>query len=129
MPKETVHDLIGAYDVRIGWTNDRDVQVGVETAEGHALLSRLYGDDETLAAIGRKLADSGMIPPAPTPQADHGHTWLAAQGRYVLNVIEGSASNPTGSFTGVWSTLDRAGCNRLIKAVRRARDAAFGRDE
>ena len=30
---------------------------------------------------------------------------------------------------GLWGTLDRAGCNRLIKAVRHARDAAYGRDE
>lgn len=31
--------------------------------------------------------------------------------------------------SGMWSHLDRAGCNALIKAVRRARDSAFGRDE
>lgn len=33
------------------------------------------------------------------------------------------------AFTGLWGTLDRDGCNRLIKVVRQARDAAFGRDE
>lgn len=32
-------------------------------------------------------------------------------------------------FIGVWGTLDREGCNRMIRALRRARDQAFGRDE
>ncbi len=32
-------------------------------------------------------------------------------------------------FTGVWGTLDRAGCNRMIKMLRKARDEAFGKDE
>lgn len=31
-------------------------------------------------------------------------------------------------FTGVWGTLDRAGCNRMIRALRRARDQAYGPD-
>lgn len=31
--------------------------------------------------------------------------------------------------TGAWVTLDRHGCNDLIRILRRARDAAFGRNE
>lgn len=34
----------------------------------------------------------------------------------------------TESFKGWHVTLDREGCNRLIRVVRRARDAAFGSD-
>ena len=30
---------------------------------------------------------------------------------------------------GRWSDLDRKGCNALIRAMREARDKAFGRDE
>jgi hypothetical protein len=33
------------------------------------------------------------------------------------------------AFTGLWGTLDRAGCNRLIRVLRQARDQAFGKDE
>ncbi len=40
-----------------------------------------------------------------------------------------SEGDPGQPFDGWRVTLDRAGCNRLIKAVRQARDAAFGRDE
>ncbi len=32
-------------------------------------------------------------------------------------------------YTALWMSLDRAEINRLIKALRRARDAAYGRDE
>lgn len=31
-------------------------------------------------------------------------------------------------FKGWFATLDREGCNRLIRALRKARDAAFGAD-
>jgi hypothetical protein len=31
-------------------------------------------------------------------------------------------------FTGLWGTVDREGVNRLIRVLRRARDAAFGAD-
>lgn len=35
----------------------------------------------------------------------------------------------TSVMQGLFGQLDRDGCNRLIRAVRRARDQAFGRDE
>ncbi len=37
--------------------------------------------------------------------------------------------SPEQPFTGWWVTLDREGINRLIRSLRKARDAAFGRDE
>lgn len=38
--------------------------------------------------------------------------------------------HPTfGATPGHWSDLDRTGCNNLIRAVREARDKAYGRDE
>jgi hypothetical protein len=36
--------------------------------------------------------------------------------------------NPGGKFDGWYATLDRAGINRMINALREARDAAFGKD-
>lgn len=33
-----------------------------------------------------------------------------------------------GQFCGYFTTPDREGCNRLIRALRRARDAAYGAD-
>ena len=42
----------------------------------------------------------------------------------------GSSSDPEHAegARGLWTTLDRAGINRLIRALRRARDQAFGAD-
>jgi len=33
------------------------------------------------------------------------------------------------NFAGLWGTFDRGGINRLIRALRRARDQAYGKDE
>lgn len=46
----------------------------------------------------------------------------------------GAGDEPTplhdmAEFTGLWGTFDRTGINRLIRALRRARDQAYGRDE
>ena len=32
-------------------------------------------------------------------------------------------------MSGLWGELDRKGCNDLIRALREARDKAYGRDE
>lgn len=51
-----------------------------------------------------------------------------ADGRTLAEHLTAEQDTPA-SFKGLWGTLDRAGCNRLIRALRQARDAAFGRDE
>lgn len=35
----------------------------------------------------------------------------------------------SGPYDDLWVSLTRHGCNELIRKLRRARDAAFGRDE
>jgi hypothetical protein len=49
-------------------------------------------------------------------------------GRSVAEHLTGGGETPA-DFRGLWGTLDRAGVNRLIRTLRRARDQAFGRDE
>lgn len=51
-----------------------------------------------------------------------------ADGRSIAKHLTGDGETPA-DFSGLWGTLDRDGCNRLIRTVRRARDAAFGADE
>ncbi len=41
---------------------------------------------------------------------------------------EGSDPSVGGQFDGWHVTLDREGCNRLIRSVRKARDSAYGPD-
>jgi hypothetical protein len=45
-------------------------------------------------------------------------------GPEVSLTINGESANP-----GLWMDLDRGQINRLIRSLRRARDAAYGRDE
>jgi hypothetical protein len=48
-----------------------------------------------------------------------------------LTMENGGDDEPTtpADFKGLWGTLDRTGCNRLIRVLRHARDQAFGKDE
>ncbi len=46
----------------------------------------------------------------------------------IVQQLAKDAGDPA-MFTSLWGTLDRAGCNRMIKMLRKARDEAFGRDE
>jgi hypothetical protein len=45
------------------------------------------------------------------------------------SVSTNDPSSPAVDEHSAWMTLSRAEINRLIKALRRARDAAYGRDE
>lgn len=131
MPRETVQDTAGSYDVRVGWSPDT-VQIGVEQAAGFSLVTMLYGDIEACEAIGQRICERlGHRPNLSSDATDDDKSAVMAQlGREVLNIVEGSQTVPgSASYTGVWSTQNRAGINRLITILRRARDAAFGRDE
>lgn len=122
MPRETVSGVDrDGYNVQVGWQADRDVQLGVEQVEGRALVSMLYGGPEALERIGRAVAEIGR---KPLTAED-----ARAFGREILNLVEGNPNDIESIYTGAWATLDRAGCNRLIRTLRRARDTAFGRDE
>lgn len=45
-----------------------------------------------------------------------------------VNPAQAEASAQT-QFTGLWGTFDRVALNRIIRILRRARDAAYGADE
>lgn len=119
MPREIVKSRDGNYDVKVGWNPVGSVQVGVETADDLPLVWQLFGTDESLSMIGqfmRKLNEQIAIDKSLTDQ-QIGHSILEA----LVSV------HPT--FQGVWSDLDRPEINQLIKLLRRARDAAYGKDE
>lgn len=45
------------------------------------------------------------------------------------NITITAGEQQQASFESLWGTFNRTGINRLIKALRRARDSAYGRDE
>lgn len=131
MPKEIIQDTAGSYDVRVDWSPEF-VQVGIETVAGHSLVTTLYGDPEALERIALEVYGAcQQSKPSQGGGGLHGGEQALHLGRRILDIVESSQSNPGEalSYTGVFSTLNRDALNRLIKALRRARDAAYGRDE
>jgi hypothetical protein len=64
----------------------------------------------------------------PKENIDHGAgrleiSWTAG------SHVQAATLNPNTPDSGWYVDLDRAGCNRAIRALRRARDHAYGRDE
>lgn len=142
MPKETINPDGDGFIVQVGWQHGGSMQVGIE-GKAETLLRQLYGDDESLARIGD--AAARLIQEVWQTQGG------VALGSKVLDLIDHNRSAVTISATSVgpeppetptqvmlyaspayrsvWSHLDRQGCNHLIRILRRARDATFGRDE
>lgn len=131
MPKEIIYsagavsDDESGYHAKVGWTADREVQIGVEANGGRSLFWTLTGcrsgdaQDEGLRRIGVWIREA--LPRVNPLDLDDRE--LA---RAILNTLDAQAN---GQYAGVWVDLDRGGCNRLIRALRKARDAAYGRDE
>lgn len=56
--------------------------------------------------------------------------WSKETGYVEIGLNELDVSTQNGSLNrGMYASFDRAGLNRLIKMLRKARDDAFGRDE
>lgn len=124
MPKESVTPLDpeGPYTVKVGWNHG--VQVGVASDSYRSLVWLLMApegpsQDDRCMRIGQAVEEALRV-----GHAQNEVFSLEAQGRAVLNALD-----TVQVFSGVWADLDRRGCNQLIKLIRKARDAAFGRDE
>lgn len=128
MPREKITATSEPFHVKVGWSPvGHDVQVGVEAdplfppgspLPSPSLFQALLCDEETT----RRLGVAARSLPDFTHPDEAGDKSL---GRAILGLLD----DVTGGYRGVWSHLDRQGCNNLIRVLRRARDAAFGRDE
>lgn len=140
MPREMVKGRGpgDGYDVKVGWGPDRYVQLGVETNDDRPLLRMLCESNVALlGTIVKHVVDNH----GPVDSGKTGRPWSddAVVGEALLSLLSGSGpaaefeidGPPVASFTwrGVWADLDREGCNRLIRLLRKARDSAYGRDE
>lgn len=137
MPKESIHN--GApYEVQVGWQADQDVQLGVELADvredcpdfaalpdRRSLLWQLFGSAENLHRFGAEMIEVMERFEAPVCRTDdEKHDFIMS---VAIETIE--KLHEDWRPTGIWSTLSRYECNRLIKVLRRARDSAYGGDE
>lgn len=108
MPAEVIFDETSTFKTRISWGIDCDyVQISTQhttgTSGARAITQYV---SEWLVAAGRPPIDFSMIED--------------------LGEVGGEPLKP--SFDGWHATLDRASLNKMIRTLRRARDAAFGAD-
>lgn len=102
MPKEKVFDSAGLFDLEVGWSSLGEcVQVGLLVHDGRSIADWLTESSGDELPPGTR----GGVP------REAGEQMKLAQ------------------FTSLWSTLDRAQINRLIRMLRKARDDSYGRDE
>lgn len=154
MPRETVTPLHnhrldtpegGRYVpkpvVHVGWHKELgEVQIGLEYQDvadvpgSYAIVDALYGDVPTQTQIARLLvgrimgSDADLLDRITSAEnADQEADLMNELGRVILDCVTGSSVG--GGYTSLWTDLDRAAINRLIRLARQARDAAFGRDE
>lgn len=137
MPRETIfspypHDPASGplpFQMQVGWQRDMDVQVGISTHDDRHLVDYVYASEET--SIGRSVWDRlhELAPEAFKPldfkTSDQEDEFFKKVGRETLDSVTGST--PFG--TSVWWNPGRVQINQFIRLLRKARDAAYGRDE
>lgn len=139
MPKERIVPGISPFEVQVGWHADGDVQLGVEQMEGRSLLWALYGDRENLSRVGGELHSWFQMWMRQSDETslqtdDEKQAYAIDLATTLLNMIESGPvdtdvlRNKNG-YTGLWATLDRNDCNKVIRVLRTARSSAFGKDE
>lgn len=139
MPKEMIHSRTpgqAGYQVEVGWQRDFSMQVGVVNDDGRSLfwtLTECASYEMSKEEQARRLAELGsMIQAALAAPMDEPGEGMPPQfagmsriGALVLDTLDAFA----GSHRGVFADLDRAQANALVRLLRKARDAAYGRDE
>jgi hypothetical protein len=139
MPRETIRmkNSDNVFDVKVGWTKDSYMQIGLEESLDRSLAWVLFENkaekigEEVLKAIAAGVLDSDDF----TIKTMDGKLCIneitrpltnEELGKTVLNILDVVTHGPV---SGIWTTPSRHEVNDLIRVLRRARDSAFGRDE
>lgn len=131
MPKEIVPPSTPneCFQAVVGWEREHDVRLGIQHVGSRSLFWQCaVGDPQSsdevavrLAALGEDLSKALNIDHTSMPSRED-YALLAST---VLNSLDVAAGAPD----SIWAALNRKGINDLIRALRRARDQAYGRDE
>ena len=144
MPKERVYggETDQPFEMVVGWTKDLHMQVGISVAEPKhsgapaTLLELLFSDDDLLQRVGdmlqhdvaalRELQETEEFYPTGHPRP----TDQRLKDIEIAQCIIGRMDEFLGPYdSSVWWSPTRTGVNNLIRILRKARDAAFGKDE
>lgn len=136
MPRETVessdvlHGDETPFGLQVGWNRDAGfVQVASVTHRQRSMWWQVLAPANNSDTENQKLAIVGecvhrALREAPHDDSTPGPT-DAEIGRTLLNIFD----TTYGPMDGLYVSMDRPRINRLIKLLRKARDAAYGRDE
>ncbi len=115
MPRETIrlNDRDNGFDVKVGWSKDTFMQVGIEDKESRSLFWILL--ENSAEYIGQQIKELQIDNKT---DEELGHN--------ILNILDCATHGPVSSL---WTSPSRHEVNDLIRLLRRARDSAFGRDE
>jgi len=118
-------------DVVVQWNNDlMSVGLGLEprsTTPALHFVDAIYGGVPSQTKIGKIFFEKrrqDFEEHIDFQSSDEEAEFYNALGRDILDAVTGSST-----MDGLWTWLDRPGTNRLIRLLRKARDASFGRDE
>lgn len=150
MPKEVIRadaELIQPYEIVVGWTPDQWAQLGLQTEGQVSLVWQLLAPYAPLVTptTTEQLGETVLY----TQQGPFNRPNLIEIGKKMRELVQLRDQQPmtsgsdqqlgedllnaldvlTGAPTSVWFNFDRPASNRLVKAVRRARNAVFGADE
>lgn len=129
MPKETINPRTPnePFQAEVGWSREHGgVQVGIGTVDHRHLVDHVYAGNQPDIAkeLGAQLAAAGFHI-VPVEDGEEAPFDADSLGRLILDAVTGST--PFG--TSVWWHPNRTQINDLIRLLRKARDAAMGRDE
>ncbi|MGH3477631.1 MAG: hypothetical protein ACRDQD_12415 [Nocardioidaceae bacterium] len=130
MPRETIYpERHGTREhpapvVQVNWASDRYVNLGVHVA-AETVSDGTH--EQTQPPQPRELLLSDLPDEARTilDSLEREHGEVMGDALVELLLAYGDHVRAQGLFT----TLDRRGCQRLVKVVRRARNQVFGADE
>lgn len=150
MPKENINDEVSTgFRVEVSWGSavpgERDGHVQIATTNEHSPYAMppepmpVSGNTTSAVSIAVQEAERAYLRGLASSESTEFdrekalHDLNAAQGRAfnlgaTTTLTNGGEVNCRSQFDGWHVTLDRAGINRLIRSLRRARDSAYGAD-
>jgi hypothetical protein len=118
-------------EVVVQWNNDlMSVGLGLEprsVVPGLHFVDAIYGGVPSQTQIGKIFFEKrrqDFEEHMDFATSDAEAEFYNQLGRDILDAVTGSSTTD-----GIWTWLERSGTNRLIRLLRKARDASFGRDE
>lgn len=121
LPGATLEEKLGHMPPNVETIPSKVMSVGIDVwwgrDSGHIMVGSSYGDSDD----GSRAILAWV------------NSWLFGLEKPLIELTDEEFDDipalEVGGFMGFVSTLDRDGVNHLIRTLRKARDAAFGKDE